>query len=274
VADNSLFRELLKKHDAEIAKAYVRKALPEKPQGTFLAPDSTDGYQTDGTLWVPKDDGTGSHYAPTHKTQQVQIVAPAPGLYQPLYNPSQSLVNAFFKAWQQAFLGGYPTQKPKPLPALPVRKQVGGIVAYRGWNVAKHGDGRWVLESASVGTVWEGPVLTADKPPSDRESADTADEPANRGRGIYAYNAPRRNEVCHYGVWGEVLLYGRVVVHTAGYRAEKCMIRRLVVSPSAWMDHIGLEDDLVARYGCEVTTDFRTILQQKDKPEGDDGYNW
>ena len=48
--------------------------------------------------------------------------------------------------------------------------------------------------------------------------------------------ASRRPE---YPVWGEVLLWGKVIEHELGYRAEHAMVRRLVVPDCLWVAGLG-----------------------------------
>ena len=42
-----------------------------------------------------------------------------------------------------------------------------------------------------------------------------------------------------YPVWGEVLLWGKVIEHQLGYRAEHAMVSRLVVPDCLWVAGLG-----------------------------------
>jgi hypothetical protein len=210
----------------------IERAL--RDGGQVVDPASTTGLELRNGVWAPPQ----------------QVVEYTIQFTPSLIDPS---------VWLSPYVtgGSMTVTPPAPKPPLPVRKQVGGIVAYRGWAVGADARGGVYLESVTQDTKWDGPVLVADAPPVDYEPWGTGS-----GHGIYAYNKPRANGVMEYDVWGEVMLYGRVVVHRDGYRAEKAMIRRIVISPKAWVRWPGIEDALTARYGCEVSTDYRTILQQ------------
>jgi hypothetical protein len=145
-------------------------------------------------------------------------------------------------------------------PPLSRSKRIGGIVAYRGWTL----NGSFndpVLQSVAVSTLWPEPVLVADgKPAENNHLAFTG-----RGKhGIYAYKTARDFFDGHGStfVWGQVVLYGTVVVHERGYRAERAMIKNLVLSPQAWVKWgDNLATRLAQRYGCDVYTDYRELFK-------------
>jgi hypothetical protein len=153
---------------------------------------------------------------------------------------------------------------PEPSPPLPVSKRVGGIVAYRGWTLTGTLDDP-VLKSVAVDTEWAGPALAADSKPLDHAHEAWA---ARTGHGIYAYKTAHDFFEGHGStslVWGQVLLYGKVVVHERGCRAERAMIRNLVLSPRAWVKWgDALASKLAQRYGCDVFTDYRELFKGSD----------
>lgn len=115
------------------------------------------------------------------------------------------------------------------------------------------------LHSVTAGVRWDGPILRANAPP-----ADYGPHHGGSGEhGIYAYlltEGPRRaledrGMTAAYSLgrgqsWaeGEVELFGKVVAHERGYRAEACRITRLYVHNP--------EPDMLARledrYACTV----------------------
>jgi hypothetical protein len=154
--------------------------------------------------------------------------------------------------------------EPRKLEPLPTRKVEGGITAYRGWNVERRTDGYILRSVAALHVAWPGPTLVADKVPEDNRAVGITSLIAGPGHGVHAFKSV--TELMKPGgytcqIWGEVLLWGRVVVHERGYRAERAMIRRIVVPPAAYVAHKGLIKDLEGRYGVEVTTDFTTLLK-------------
>lgn len=155
------------------------------------------------------------------------------------------------------------------------------ISAWRCWGIIKEKEG-WILSSVSADCLWEGPVLRAHKRPVDPKYWD-AKKTASKDEyfeemhdtfelaGIYALKTKTQaiETAFTYSVncIGEVALYGRVAQFKLGYRAEACMIKRLLVLDPAQMfngrndarekDYINksienLLSDLSRRYGCEV----------------------
>jgi hypothetical protein len=92
------------------------------------------------------------------------------------------------------------------------------------WRLLESREDGPLLVSPSACTVWEGPVLAADRRPA-------VEGPASRS-GVYAHATPAglAPSLLRAGdavVYGEVTLFGVVCVHEAGYRAERARIDRL-----------------------------------------------
>lgn len=143
---------------------------------------------------------------------------------------------------------------------LPVEKEVGAIKAYRVWEWGWDDDNRPTLKAVVWRTRWTGPVMVADCVPENG----TADGAVMKHHGLYAAK-DLRTVLLESGydadVVGEVALFGRVVEHEHGFRAEKAMIRRLVLLDGMdLLEHPTLDRDLAERYGCEVSTDIRTLM--------------
>jgi hypothetical protein len=103
---------------------------------------------------------------------------------------------------------------PKPLPVSDII--VGEIIAWRGWKI-RNG----YLSSFSQNTVWPPKEPVTGKVGSGEHDA-----------GVYAFKDRRKlfdflgGESQHM-VWGSVALWGDVVEHELGYRAENAAIRSL-----------------------------------------------
>lgn len=144
---------------------------------------------------------------------------------------------------------------PEPEP-LPEREQSEPILGFRGWNLVMR-DGSVRIRSVTAGDIWEGPILRADDEPRDVVwgSGAFTGEASNRDLGIFAYTlvegAYRTVTEHSWPVTGLVELFGKVVVHDRGYRAEACRIRELWIEPDA-ASH---REALAARYQCEVHVD-------------------
>jgi hypothetical protein len=159
------------------------------------------------------------------------------------------------------------------------------ITAWRAWGLVKEKDG-WYLSSVSADCTWEGPVLRAHKRPVDPKYWDQLKEIKQNDpetyyaemhdtfelAGIYAVKTKEQAEstAITYSVscYGEVHLWGRVAQFRLGYRAEVCMIRRLLRSsslynmlnaevgakrPSVAKEINAILADLSRHYDCEVT---------------------
>ncbi len=124
------------------------------------------------------------------------------------------------------------------------------IRAWRFWRVVElHGE-PW-LWSVYMDVGWPGPVLHADERP-------TWDSP----HGIYAYLTPRSEcEVARGNISlavhelgmlaGWVDLYGHIVEHADGYRAESALVAGLVVSDRALFPFLPAFE---RRYEADVDT--------------------
>ena len=103
------------------------------------------------------------------------------------------------------------------------------LIGYRWWYAGVRPAEGWRLRSAFRDVWWDGPHLTAAPPPRGENSS-----------GIHAFRTsqlavaaaktfdgfPRDGS---YPVLGEVGLWGRVVEHEHGFRAEHALVRRLQV---------------------------------------------
>lgn len=163
--------------------------------------------------------------------------------------------------------------QPSPLPR---RKATEGFAAYRTWRACRDEQGRIGLASTAHDFLWDGPVLRDADPPAEHEGF-------AGHTGIHGYKEVTRaltHGVPHWAVvgmsplslarprltvlrgmvLGEVLLFGTVVVHEDGYRAQCAMIRSLYVLPEAYIETPGIVDALAERYGCDVFTDHAKWL--------------
>lgn len=124
------------------------------------------------------------------------------------------------------------------MPPKPLKKHVGEILAYRGWNLM--GDILIPLSRMDDFDSWQGPVAVA---PELNE---------NGSNGLYAVKIEYSRlllEGYHPAVHGIVGLSGRVIEHERGYRAQRMVIRVLrVVPPVGDIIIKALED----RYQCQV----------------------
>jgi len=159
------------------------------------------------------------------------------------------------------------------------------LLGYRWWIARKRPRDGWHLRSLAMRVWWDGPHLRALTPPRiwggwDGESL-SCFGPVRCECGIHAFKseqlalasgrdfrawameAPRDD----YPVWGTAALWGKVVEHEDGYRAEHAMIRRLVVPSrivvrsaektlgAVYLDDLPRPPDvdvLGRRYGVEV----------------------
>jgi hypothetical protein len=159
--------------------------------------------------------------------------------------------------WSGQLLSGPAPAKPQKPAPLPVRQSAVPIYGWRTWEIEDD-----VLASVTMGTRWEGPVLRADGPPDDHNPH------AHGGtHGIYSYRTAR--QALNYGsgvqVVGRIVLSGRVVRHTEGFRAEVATMDRLYVPPRAYRR--GRIKALRDRYQCPVYTDWRKFAR-KERNDG------
>ncbi len=172
--------------------------------------------------------------------------------------------STYYQAAPPRMMGAYggesePVDPPEP--ELPTRKTTEPVLAWRGWKVVGEANDL-KLASMTVKSAWEGPVLHSPTPPNNAQPVDrTGDNGVRGSHGIYGLKHSKQllEQVSYADVWGEVLLYGKVVVHEKGYRAEHAMIQRLLVFPQVVLKYDDIETQLTKRYGCEVTTDVRVL---------------
>ncbi|KKL05841.1 hypothetical protein LCGC14_2602000 [marine sediment metagenome] len=156
-----------------------------------------------------------------------------------------------------------PTHDPfkKNEPVLPTRTVEGPILGYRWWTIKLH-KGRYVLQSLTNETLWTERTLQC-----------------TNGHGIYCYKNLDMG-VGEYPVYGEIEIYGQVVIHENGYRAERALVRRLWLWEAEWLPNfngplnIGVKSyfkvkqfekaahDLEERYECSVETEPGRVYEE------------
>ncbi len=116
------------------------------------------------------------------------------------------------------------------------------LTGYRWWYAGRRPAAGWRLRSLFQPLWWAGPHLTAIVPPhvQCRPGCPSASQRECRC-GIHAFRTeglgwdqpppapPWHSLWGDWAVLGEVALWGKVVEHEDGYRAEQAMVRRLVV---------------------------------------------
>jgi hypothetical protein len=172
--------------------------------------------------------------------------------------------------WGSGFQGFYPA--PKPLPPLEVTQQTEPLVAYRTWRIVAEPRGRpllfvkprydYFLYSETADVRWTGPILRADGKPTERKmDAFYAQDPVKHPHGIYAYKngvrafreAGMTQELYREPrVAGKIELFGTVIEHEYGYRAEACRITGLRLAPKVVEKHPGILEQFEERYQCNV----------------------
>jgi hypothetical protein len=178
------------------------------------------------------------------------IITPPPGSSTPV-SPVEQVPNS-----RATLALAWPIPDAAPL-VVPVEKwqRKGELVAWRFWGLGRlSADGGVRLKSFRAPWVWDGPVLSAHRLPSE--------SPFGRA-GVYALRAPppRRADVhwseeCWLSGW--VALSGRVVEHEHGYRAERAVIRRLRLGVGTHLrvtrmeDLLALANELERRYQAPV----------------------
>lgn len=92
------------------------------------------------------------------------------------------------------------------------------LIGYRAWGLVRR-EGVWLLQSVASSTqTWLGPAVSANEGPTLRDST-----------GIYAFKKKEYVELEYdeFPVFGSIQLFGRVIEHKFGYRAEKAVMRDL-----------------------------------------------
>jgi hypothetical protein len=161
-----------------------------------------------------------------------------------------------------------------PLPPLPK----GELIGYRCWNIGtfRTADpdlvevgGQLAIPYAIVlqsfnGTAWPGPVMHSDVKPSRHNTS-----------GLYVLRRDKQRYDASAHVSGSITLYGKIVEHKDGYRAEHAMVRSLTLHVANLTDHLSypekpedkntiaqqiaaLAQVLERRYECEVLIDSAT----------------
>ncbi len=87
--------------------------------------------------------------------------------------------------------------------------------------------------------------------------------------GIFAYDsASTLLPIEDCTVLGEVALFGRVIRHERGYRAENATIRRLFVLSSNFFYQRGdIREKLSRRYDCDVSSDIGEFWKEVKEHE-------
>jgi hypothetical protein len=144
----------------------------------------------------------------------------------------------------------------EPVSPLPERTTEEIIVGWRAWEVRKVGRIA-LLESLTQKLLW--PV--GERAVASHKPSDPGDGSDSSIFGIYAYTPERRREIaeilkyyapgcsCHVGksfVWGKVSLWGEVIAHESGYRAEFAYPRKLYGPNAEVLETLG------SLYGCET----------------------
>lgn len=127
------------------------------------------------------------------------------------------------------------------LPPLDVRITDEPIIGWRTWVVLREPGGAPILTSHTrrerKPVFWHGPLFQAEGRPDDYQPP-VSNCPNQMIHGVYAWRpleAPHPgNDSFVYAIEGEVALFGKVVVHEHGYRAERALIRRLRLYPGRW----------------------------------------
>lgn len=120
---------------------------------------------------------------------------------------------------------------PEPAPSEPLPREIraGEIVAYRAWEV-RLVDGKVQYRSMHIGSVWEDGEMRCDTAAgealADYECAGVHAWKTERQAHTYAVDAGGPAARTTYAI-GEVELWGEVVEHDLGYRAEFGQIRRI-----------------------------------------------
>lgn len=141
---------------------------------------------------------------------------------------------------------------PSPLPAARLERE---LFALRTWHLVRWAeDGGLRLASVTQQVPWHGPVFHSDRLPEALTSS-----------GVYAMKADQRSRDGFdwlrgpsVWIWGWVGLYGRVMEHELGYRAEHAVIRRLRLGVAAYLHFAQAEAietvvrELEQRYQCRV----------------------
>lgn len=149
---------------------------------------------------------------------------------------------------------------------LPTRKSDTPLVCYRAWSLVKDERGP-ALRSVTAGVTWDGPILRGGGPPANAiPYTFVYGTPApNSDYGIFAYRESH-GIVSIGNVWGEIEVFGKVVVHELGVRAECARIRRLLVPRTTELFHRDRSNGWTVSF-VFVGANTAAPVVQRPKPE-------
>jgi hypothetical protein len=152
------------------------------------------------------------------------------------------------------------------------------LLGCRWWLAAKRPWKGWHLRSVARQVWWDGPHLQALSPPRDVERWDgeslSCFGAVLNECGIHAFKSEQLALAWgrafgawgmgghdDYPVWGTVALWGKVVEHEDGYRAEHAMIQRLIVPRGILVQNIiGLcSPEVAAVYPASILMDYDAL---------------
>jgi hypothetical protein len=139
-------------------------------------------------------------------------------------------------------------------PPLASSEQAEPIIAWRAWSLARDGDGKIHLCSLTQPVLWPlgSPLCSGIEPPHYWGHA-------YPNPGIFALKEPSMIDLGNrtYGIVGTVALWGKVIEHADGYRAEYAYPQHLIVPPGV-PDAENVARELARAYGCEVEVESGT----------------
>ena len=141
----------------------------------------------------------------------------------------------------------------------PDLERVGGRSVAGYYREVTKGPPKLRLESLSCSMTWDGPIVHADRQPWSRNSS-----------GLYALKTIDLAKAYDRGapVYGEVAMFGRVIEHEMGWRAEHMLVKRIwlrahslplfyAVAPFGIEKQIAVVIKLLEiRYQCDVIADM------------------
>lgn len=176
---------------------------------------------------------------------------------------------------QRQMLGAMrPPERPEPKELADRGLAIEPIVGWRSWTIVQEGAG-WLLTSCTAATQWQPrEALEASCARQDtditaysfsmaflapgyheKSSLPMHDAPGDHCVcGVYAWKEESQSipASAKHGVFGEVTLWGRVVTHARGYRAEYAYPKSLVIKGYAPKTSRRVADFLADAYGIAV----------------------